>query len=142
MVGGAVAHKRVADIQSMTWSFGEVDNTVITNPGLQLGLRYSGQDIKKNCLNGYFKQSKIILLREGFQKPKWKFKMAFAIRRRGPPPSPLVAHFQTSFYPTFFLLQLNPTYMKRILHFKNITFKSSYNWFKIDIHQQLWGLKQ
>ena len=37
------------------------------------------------------------------------------------------------FYPPFFLLQLNPTYMKRILHFKNITFKSSYNWFKIDI---------
>ena len=30
--------------------------------------------------------------------------------------------------------------MKRILHLvsvKNITFKSSYNWFKIDIHQQL-----
>ena len=27
--------------------------------------------------------------------------------------------------------------MKRILHFQNITFKSSYNWFKIDIHQQL-----
>ena len=27
--------------------------------------------------------------------------------------------------------------MKRILHFKNIPFKSSYNWFKIDIHQQL-----
>ena len=27
--------------------------------------------------------------------------------------------------------------MKRILHFKNITFKSSYNWFRIDIHQQL-----
>ena len=27
--------------------------------------------------------------------------------------------------------------MKRILHFKNITFKSSYNWFIIDIHQQL-----
>ena len=45
-------------------------------------------------------------------------------------------NFQTFFYPTFFLLQLNPTYMKRILHFKNITFKSS-NWFKIDIHQQL-----
>merc|ERR1712016_2672 len=39
------------------------------------------------------------------------------------------------FLPHFF--QLNPTYMKRILHFKNITFKSSYNWFKIDIHQQL-----
>ena len=46
-------------------------------------------------------------------------------------------NFQTLFYHTFFLLQLNPTYMKRILHFKNITFKSSYNWFKIDIHQQL-----
>ena len=45
--------------------------------------------------------------------------------------------FKTFFYPTFFLLQLNPAYMKRILHFKNITFKSSYNWFKIDIHQQL-----
>ena len=30
--------------------------------------------------------------------------------------------------------------MKQILHLvsvKNITFKSSYNWFKIDIHQQL-----
>ena len=34
-------------------------------------------------------------------------------------------------------VSLNPTYMKRILHFKNITFKSSYNWFIIDIHQQL-----
>ena len=33
--------------------------------------------------------------------------------------------------------------MKQILHLvsvKNITFKSSYNWFKIDIHQQLWPL--
>ena len=49
-------------------------------------------------------------------------------------------NFQTVSYPTFFLLQLNPTYMKRILHLvsvKNITFKSSYNWLKIDIHQQL-----
>ena len=27
--------------------------------------------------------------------------------------------------------------MKWILHLKNITFKSSYNWYKIDIHQQL-----
>ena len=27
--------------------------------------------------------------------------------------------------------------MKQILHFKNITLKSSYNWFKTDIHQQL-----
>ena len=64
--------------------------------------------------------------------------MAFAIRRPTPPLPPLNGtNFQTFFYPTFFLLQLNPTYMKRILHFKNITFKSSYNWFKIDIHQQL-----
>ena len=44
-------------------------------------------------------------------------------------------NFQTFFYPTFFLLQLNPTYMKRILHLvsvKNITFKSS-KWLKIHI---------
>ena len=54
--------------------------------------------------------------------------------------SPKEHNFQIFFYPTSFLLQLNPTYMKRILHLasvKNITFKSSYNWFKIDIHQQL-----
>ena len=41
----------------------------------------------------------------------------------------------------FFLLQLTPTYMKRVLHLvsvKNITFKSSCNWFKIDI---LWQLR-
>ena len=40
------------------------------------------------------------------------------------------------FLPHFFLLQLNPTYMKRNLNLvsvKNITFKSSYNRFKIDI---------
>ena len=76
---------------------------------------------------------------------KLKFKMVFAIRRRPPPAPPLNGHnVQTFFYPTFFLLQLNPTYMKRILHLvsvKNITFKSSYNWFKIDIHQQLRCLK-
>ena len=53
--------------------------------------------------------------------------MAYAIRRHLPP-----IHFP----PIFFLSQLNPTYMKRILHLvsvKNITFKSYYNWFKIDI---------
>ena len=61
-------------------------------------------------------------LREVCGKSKWKFKMAFAIR--GPTPPPLNGtNFQTFFYPTFFLLQLNPTYMKRILHIKNITFK-------------------
>ena len=66
----------------------------------------------------------------------WKFLMAFAIKR----PPPLMALISIHFYPTFFLLQLNLTWMKRILHLvsvKNITFKSSYNWFKIDIHQQL-----
>ena len=64
--------------------------------------------------------------------------MVFAIRRPTPRPHPLNGtNFVTFFYPTFFLLQLNLTYMKRILHFQNITFKSSYNWFKIDIQQQL-----
>ena len=56
-----------------------------------------------------------------------------------PPPfmEKTILNFHFIIYPTFFLLQLNPTYMKRILHLKNITFKSSYNWFKIDIHHQL-----
>ena len=80
------------------------------------------------------------ILREGFQKQKWKFEMAFAIRRRTPLPPSKWHKFPSIFLSHFFLLQLNPTYMKRILHLisvKNITFKSSYNWFKIDIHQQL-----
>ena len=63
--------------------------------------------------------------------------MGFAIRCRTPPPPPLMAQISIHFFTPFFLLQLNPTYKKRILHFKNITLKSSYNWFKIDIHQQL-----
>ena len=80
---------------------------------------------------------KLVLLREGFLK-KWKFLMAFAIKRRTPSP-PLMALISIHFF-LFFLLQLNLTYMKRILHLvsdKNITLKSSYNWFKINIHQQL-----
>ena len=44
--------------------------------------------------------------------------MVFAIRRRPPLNG---TNFQTFFYPTFFL-QLNPTYMKRILHLRNVTF--------------------
>ena len=52
-------------------------------------------------------------------------------------PPPLMAQISRHFFTPLFFLQLNPTYMKRILHFKDITFKSSYNWFKIDIHQQL-----
>ena len=68
--------------------------------------------------------------------------MNFTIRRPTPPLPPQLYqhHLQTFFYPTFFLLQLNPNYMKRILHMvpvKIIILKSSYNWFKIDIHQQL-----
>ena len=63
---------------------------------------------------------------------KIKMEILDGICHQGSDPPPLIF-----FYPTFFLLQLNPTYMKRILHFKNITFESSYNWFKIDIHQQL-----
>ena len=42
-------------------------------------------------------------------------------------------NFQIFFYHTFFLLQLNPTYMKRILHLvplKNIVLKSSYSCLK------------
>ena len=62
--------------------------------------------------------------------------MVFAIRRLIPTP-PLMAQISRHFFIHFFLFQWNPTYMKRILHFKNITFKFSYNWFKIDIHQQL-----
>ena len=75
------------------------------------------------------KEEEPVPLREGFKKSKWKFKMAFAIRR--PTPPPLMAKFPDIFLPHFFLLQLNPTYMKQILHFKNITFTSSYNWFKV-----------
>ena len=63
-----------------------------------------------------------------------EIKIVFAIRRRPPPPLN-GTNFQTFFTPLF-LLQLNPTNMKRILHLayvKNITFKASYNWFKIDI---------
>ena len=63
--------------------------------------------------------------------------MAFAIRRRTPPPPSKWHKFPSIFLSHFFLLQLNPTYMKRILYLRNVTFKSSYNWFKIDIHQQL-----
>ena len=40
-------------------------------------------------------------LREGFQKETWKFKMASAIRRRGPP-LPLSGTFPDIFLPHFF----------------------------------------
>ena len=57
------------------------------------------------------------------------------------PPPPLIAIIFIHFLPHFFPFQLNLTYMKRILHsfsVKNINFKSSYNWFKIDILRLLW----
>ena len=82
-------------------------------------------------------------IKEGFPKIILKFFMAFAIRRRNPLPHPLMALISTHFLPHFFAFAIESyflTYMKRILHLvsvKSITFKSSYNWFKIDIHQQL-----
>ena len=55
-----------------------------------------------------------------------------------PPPLPILAQISRHLLtPLFCHLQLYPTNMRRILHFQNITFKSSYNWFRIDIHQQL-----
>ena len=70
------------------------------------------------------------------QKTKWKFLIELAIKRQTPPPLNGTNFHQCLFFlPRFFLLQLNITYMKLILHLasvKNLTFKSSYNWFKID----------
>ena len=80
--------------------------------------------------NEFSKSKMPRMVREVFQSSKWKFKIF-------PSMNMISRHF---FTPLFFLLQLNPTYMKRISHLvsvKKITFKSSYNWFKIDIHQQL-----
>ena len=73
-------------------------------------------------------------------KKCWFF-MTFAIKRR-PPLSPLHGTFSTHLFTPLFFCNwiLYMIYMKRILHLvsvKNITFKSSYNWLKIDIHQQL-----
>ena len=69
--------------------------------------------------------------KEGIQKTKWKFLMAFAIKRRTPRPLN-GTNLHPLFCPTFFLLQLNLTYTtyKRILHLvpvKIVTLKSSYN---------------
>ena len=61
--------------------------------------------------------------------------MTFGIKRQTPLPL-FMALFPPIFYPTFILLQLNLTYIKRISQLfsvKTITLKSSYNWFKIDI---------
>ena len=61
--------------------------------------------------------------------------MVVAIRRRNP--LPLMAQNSGHFLPHFFSFAIESYYMKQILHLKNIAFRSSYNWFKIDIHQQL-----
>ena len=55
-----------------------------------------------------------------------------------PPPLPILAQISRHlFTPIFGHLQLYPTSMRRTLHFQDINFKSSFNWFRIDIHQQL-----
>ena len=66
---------------------------------------------------------------------KWSFFITFAMSVRHPPaPPPLMALLATHFfYPTLFLLQLNPTYMKRILYLvplRNIVLSLFINWFK------------
>ena len=61
--------------------------------------------------------------------------MAFAIR--GPTPSPLMAKFPDIFSPHFFSFATESYIYETDFTLQNITFKSSYNWFKIDIHQQL-----
>ena len=47
----------------------------------------------------------------------------------------MAKNFQTFFYPTFFAIEYY--IYETDFTLQNITFKSSYNWFKIDIHQQL-----
>ena len=61
--------------------------------------------------------------------------MAFAIR--GPTPPPLMAKFPDIFLPHFFSFAIESYIYETDFTLKNITFKSSYNWFIIDIHQQL-----
>ena len=69
--------------------------------------------------------------------------MAFAIRRRPPPPC---TNFQTNFTPLFSFAIESLVHMGQFLQDgkndqslskKNIIIKSSFNWFKVDIHQQL-----
>ena len=59
----------------------------------------------------------LFLLGKGSQKI-WKFLMAFAIKRRTPPP--VIGTNFHPFLPHFLLLQLNLTYMKRILHLVSV----------------------
>ena len=87
--------------------------------------------------SGPFQSLRRIQAKGCIQKTKWIFLMALAIKCRPPAPLPLMALISIHlFTPLFFLLQLNLTYVKRIIHLvsnKNITFEASYNWVKIDI---------
>ena len=59
---------------------------------------------KRNSMKmavSYIHSFQEIILREGCKKSKWKFKMAFAIRRPTPP-LPLMAKFPDIFLPHFF----------------------------------------
>ena len=61
--------------------------------------------------------------------------MEFSIKRRTPPH--LMDIISRHFLPRFFSYAIESYIYKTDFTLKNITFKSSYNWFKIDIHQQL-----
>ena len=77
-------------------------------------------------------------VRGRFPKKIWQSLIAFAIKRRAPPPL-LMDMISLYFLPHFFLLLLNLTYMKWILHLvsvKNITLSPLiwyFSWLKIDI---------
>ena len=66
------------------------------------------------------------IVREGCKKSKWKFKMAFAIRRPTPPLPPLMEKISRHFYPTFFSFAIESYIYETDFTLKNITFKSSY----------------
>ena len=69
---------------------------------------------------------------------KRKFRWFLPLGVEPPPPLPILAQISRHlFTPIFGHLQLYPTNMRRTLHFQDINFKSSFNWFRIDIHQQL-----
>ena len=54
------------------------------------------------------------------------------------PPPHIGTNFQTFVYTYFWsFATTNTTNVRRTLHFQDINFKSSFNWFRIDIHQQL-----
>ena len=72
------------------------------NPGKSKIIHKFRQDSFAYIRNGKTFSTKILRMgiREGCKKSKWKFKMAFAIRR--PTPPPLMAKFPDIFLPHFF----------------------------------------